>query len=253
MKIIISPAKSLDFQKELPTNEFSMPLFLDDSISINKTLKLKSTLQLKSLMSISDKLADLNWQRNNDFKTPFDVKNARPAIFTFDGDVYTGLDAFTLNDNKINKAQESLRILSGLYGFLRPLDLMQPYRLEMGTKLELKNSSNLYEFWKEKITKKLNNELIENELFVNLASKEYSSVIDPKKLITKMVSPIFKDFKNGNLKIISIYAKKARGMMVRYILDNEVNNEQDLKGFNYGGYSFNIEETQTSKELVFIR
>tara|TARA_B110000503_G_scaffold61247_1_gene97214 strand:+ start:49714 stop:50475 length:762 start_codon:yes stop_codon:yes gene_type:complete len=253
MKIIISPAKSLDFQKELPTNDFSIPLFLEDSISINEFLKLKSPLQLKNLMSISDKLADLNWQRNNDFKTPFNVKNARPAIFTFDGDVYSGLDAFSLNQNQINKAQESLRILSGLYGFLRPLDLMQPYRLEMGTKLELKNSSNLYEFWKEKITENLNNELIKKELFVNLASKEYSSVIDSKKLITKMVSPIFKDFKNGKLKIISFYAKKARGMMVRYILDNEINNEQELKGFNYGGYSFNGEESQTSKELVFIR
>lgn len=253
MKIIISPAKSLDFQKELPTNDFSIPLFLEDSISINESLKLKSPLQLKNLMSISDKLADLNWQRNNDFKTPFNVKNARPAIFTFDGDVYSGLDAFSLNQNQINKAQESLRILSGLYGFLRPLDLMQPYRLEMGTKLELKNSSNLYEFWKEKITENLNNELIKKELFVNLASKEYSSVIDSKKLITKMVSPIFKDFKNGKLKIISFYAKKARGMMVRYILDNEINNEQELKGFNYGGYYFNGEESQTSKELVFIR
>ena len=253
MKVIISPAKSLDFQKELPTNDFTMPLFLDDSISINKFLKLKSPLQLKSLMSISDKLADLNWHRNKGFKVPFNINNARPAIFTFDGDVYNGLDAFTLCERKIKKAQESLRILSGLYGFLRPLDLMQPYRLEMGTKLELKNSSNLYEFWKEKITEKLNNELNKNELFVNLASKEYSSVIDKKKLITKMVSPIFKDMKNGKLKIISFYAKKARGMMVRYILDNEINNEQDLKSFNYGGYSLSNEETQTSKELVFIR
>ena len=163
------------------------------------------------------------------------------------------IDAFSLSLDKVIKAQDSLRILSGLYGLLRPLDLMQPYRLEMGTKLNVKDSSNLYEFWKEKITDKLNDELIEDELFINLASNEYSSVINKKKLVTNMVSPIFKDMKNGKLKIISFYAKKARGMMVRYILDNEINNEQDLKGFNHGGYSFSSEETEISNELVFIR
>lgn len=253
MKIIISPAKSLNFQKELPIKDFSIPLFLNDSCVINESLRLHSPKELKNLMGISEKLADLNWKRNINFKIPFNSENARPAIFTFAGDVYNGLDAFSLSLDKVIKAQDSLRILSGLYGLLRPLDLMQPYRLEMDTKLNVKDSSNLYEFWKEKITNKLNDELIEDELFINLASNEYSSVINKKKLVTNMVSPIFKDMKNGKLKIISFYAKKARGMMVRYILDNEINNEQDLKGFNRGGYSFSSEETEISNELVFIR
>lgn len=253
MKIIISPAKSLNFQKELPIKDFSIPLFLNDSCVINESLRLHSPKELINLMGISEKLANLNWKRNINFKIPFNSENARPAIFTFAGDVYNGLDAFSLSLDKVIKAQDSLRILSGLYGLLRPLDLMQPYRLEMGTKLNVKDSSNLYEFWKEKITNKLNDELIEDELFINLASNEYSSVINKKKLVTNMVSPIFKDMKNGKLKIISFYAKKARGMMVRYILDNEINNEQDLKGFNRGGYSFSSEETEISNELVFIR
>ena len=180
MKIIISPAKSLNFQKALPIKDFSIPLFLNDSCVINESLRLHSPKELKNLMGISEKLADLNWKRNINFKTPFNSENARPAIFPFAGDVYNGLDAFSLSLDKVIKAQDSLRILSGLYGLLRPLDLMQPYRLEMGTKLNVKDSSNLYEFWKEKITNKLNDELIEDELFINLASNEYSSVINKK-------------------------------------------------------------------------
>ena len=204
-------------------------------------------------MSISDKLAALNWKRNNSFETPFNLDNARPSIFTFNGDVYGGLDAFSLSNKQIKIAQSSLRILSGLYGLLKPLDLIQPYRLEMGTKLDIDGSVNLYGFWKNKITNKLNDELDENELFINLASNEYSSVIDKKVLKTSMVSPAFKDLKNGKLKIISFYAKKARGMMVRYILDNKINSEEDLKGFNYGGYTYSDEESEKLKDLVFIR
>ena len=201
----------------------------------------------------ADDIAELNWKRNNNFKTPFNLDNARPSIFTFNGDVYGGLDAFSLSNKQIKIAQSSLRILSGLYGLLKPLDLIQPYRLEMGTKLDIDGSVNLNGFWKNKITNKLNNELDENELFINLASNEYSSVIDKKVLKTSMVSPAFKDLKNGKLKIISFYAKKARGMMVRYILDNEINNLEDLKGFDYGGYSYSSEESEKMKELVFIR
>jgi cytoplasmic iron level regulating protein YaaA (DUF328/UPF0246 family) len=204
-------------------------------------------------MSISEKLAELNWNRNNTFKTPFNIENARPSIFTFNGDVYSGLDAFSLSMDQLNQAQKSLRILSGLYGLLKPLDLIQPYRLEMGTKLNVEGSLNLYGFWKNKITNKLNDELNENEFFVNLASNEYSSAIDRKLLKTTMISPSFKDMKNGKLKIISFYAKKARGMMVRYILDNEINNLEDLRGFDYGGYSYSSEESEKMKELVFIR
>jgi cytoplasmic iron level regulating protein YaaA (DUF328/UPF0246 family) len=253
MKIIISPAKSLDFKTELPTKNFSIPNFLSDSKKINELLKKKSQSELKSLMSISEKLAELNWNRNNTFKTPFNIENARPSIFTFNGDVYSGLDAFSLSMDQLNQAQKSLRILSGLYGLLKPLDLIQPYRLEMGTKLNVEGSLNLYGFWRNKITNKLNDELNENEFFVNLASNEYSSAIDRKLLKTTMISPVFKDMKNGKLKIISFYAKKARGMMVRYILDNEIINLEDLRGFDYGGYSYSSEESEKMKELVFIR
>ena len=253
MKMIISPAKSLDFENELPTSEFSMPSFIADSKLINDSLRVKSVKDLKSLMNISDNLASLNWQRNNEFSTPFNVNNSRPCLFTFSGDVYSGIDAKSLSKKQISDAQNSLRILSGLYGLLKPLDLIQAYRLEMGTKLKVNHSKNLYNFWTKKITDKLNNELTKNELFVNLASNEYSSVIDANSLKTNMISPIFKDFKNGKLKIISFYAKKARGMMVRYILDNQINDFESLKGFNYGGYSYSEEETNVSGELVFIR
>jgi cytoplasmic iron level regulating protein YaaA (DUF328/UPF0246 family) len=253
MKIIISPAKSLDFKTELPIKNFSIPNFLSESKKINELLKKKSPSELKSLMSISEKLAELNWNRNNTFKTPFNIENARPSIFTFNGDVYSGLNAFSLSMDQLNQAQKSLRILSGLYGLLKPLDLIQPYRLEMGTKLNVEGSLNLYGFWRNKITNKLNDELNENEFFVNLASNEYSSAIDRKLLKTTMISPVFKDMKNGKLKIISFYAKKARGMMVRYILNNEIINLEDLRGFDYGGYSYSSEESEKMKELVFIR
>lgn len=253
MKIIISPAKSLNFEKDLPTSNFSFPVFLDDSKIINENLKKKNPSQLKELMKISDKIAELNWKRNVEFNTPFTNSNSRPSLFTFDGDVYNGIDAFSLDDSKISKAQSSLRILSGLYGILKPLDLMQAYRLEMGTKIKIEESKNLYEFWKKKVTDFLNEELSENEIFVNLASNEYSSVIDKKSLKVKMTSPIFKDFKNGKLKIISFYAKKARGLMTRYILDNDINSVNDLKGFDYAGYCYNEQESLNSNELVFVR
>ena len=161
MKIIISPAKSLDFKTELPTKNFSTPNFLSESKKINELLKKNSPSELKSLMIISEKLAELNWKRNNTFKTPFNIENARPSIFTFNGDVYSGLDAFSLSMDQLNQAQKSLRILSGLYGLLKPLDLIQPYRLEMGTKLNVEGSLNLYGFWRNKITNKLNDELNE--------------------------------------------------------------------------------------------
>ena len=253
MKIVISPAKSLDFETKLPTKKFSMPDFLDESKAINDSLKKRSPSDLKSLMSISDKLADLNWNRNNNFKTPFNPGNARPSIFTFDGDVYSGIDAFTLNAEQILKSQDSLWILSGLYGVLKPLDLIQAYRLEMGTKLNVNGSDNLYDYWRDKITQKINDEITKDELFINLASNEYSSVINKKELKTTMTSPVFKDFKNGKLKIISFYAKKARGLMVRYILDNDLKNINDLKGFNYAGYSYNEAESEKVQELVFVR
>ena len=250
--MVISPAKSLKFDFQIPTTKFTTPNFSNEANLINGLLKKKTSKALSELMHLSEKLALLNWERNQSFNS-HESSTKRQAIFTFNGDVYQGLDPYTLSSEKIEQMQNKLRILSGLYGLLRPLDLIQPYRLEMGTKLDIEGSINLYGFWKNKITKKINNELIEDELFVNLASNEYSSVIDKKTLNTTMISPSFKDMKNGKLKIISFYAKKARGMMVRYILDNEINNQEDLKGFDYGGYSYSLEESEKINELVFIR
>ncbi|MFV8357415.1 peroxide stress protein YaaA [Flavobacterium sp. XS1P32] len=252
MKIVLSPAKSLNFEKELPTALHTEPLFLKESREVHKVLKEKKPADLSDLMSISDKLADLNWKRNQVWKTPFTISNARPAVYTFDGDVYIGLDAYSLPQKKIQVLQDSLRILSGLYGLLKPLDLMQAYRLEMGTKLPIGESRNLYEYWKPTITNALNKELQEGELFVNLASTEYFSAVDVKALKVPVVTPEFKDYKNGKLKIISFFAKKARGMMVRYIIDTNAQTLDDLKGFNYDGYQFDATLSK-GNHLVFTR
>lgn len=252
MKIIISPAKSLDFETKLPTKKFSESSFLDKSETINNVLKKKNPKQLSELMSISDKLAELNYTRNQEWNLPFSTQNARPAVYAFNGDVYTGLDAYTIPSNKLDKLQEQLRILSGLYGVLKPLDLIQPYRLEMGTNLKVGKAKNLYEFWKKTVTESLNNELSENELFINLASKEYSDVIDFKTLKGIHITPEFKDYKDGKLKIISFFAKKARGLMVRYIIDNNCKTIEDLKGFNYENYRFD-ESLSKGNKLVFTR
>jgi cytoplasmic iron level regulating protein YaaA (DUF328/UPF0246 family) len=252
MKIVISPAKSLNFQKELPTDAYTEPLFLKESRQIQKVVKEKSPNELSELMHISEKLSNLNWQRNQDWATPFTALNARPAIYAFDGDVYSGLDAYSIPLDKVDILQDSLRVLSGLYGLLKPLDLMQAYRLEMGTKVAIGESKNLYEFWKPTITKSLNKELIEGELFVNLASNEYFSAVDVKALKVPVITPDFKDYKNGKLKIISFFAKKARGMMVRYIIDTEAKTIDDLKGFNYDGYQFDGNLSK-GNHLVFTR
>ena len=252
MKIVISPAKSLELTKELPIELHTESLFLKQSKKIHKILKEVKPADLSTLMSISDKLADLNWQRNQDWKTPFTSANARPAIYTFDGDVYTGLDAYTIPLDKIATLQDRLRILSGLYGLLKPLDLMQAYRLEMGTKLPIGESKNLYDFWKKTITKSLNDELKEDELFINLASNEYFSAVDVKALKVPVITPDFKDYKDGKLKIISFFAKKARGMMVRYIIDTNAETIEDLKGFNYDGYQFDANLSKDN-HLTFTR
>jgi cytoplasmic iron level regulating protein YaaA (DUF328/UPF0246 family) len=252
MKIVISPAKSLNFEKVLPTANFSESLFLKESRQVHKVLKQKSPKELSELMDISDKLADLNWQRNQDWKTPFSPENARSAVFAFDGDVYTGLDAYSIPIEKLEVLQERLRILSGLYGLLKPLDLMQAYRLEMGTKLPIGESKNLYEFWKPTIAKALNKELQKGELFVNLASNEYFSAVDVKALKVPVITPEFKDYKDGKLKIISFFAKKARGMMVRYIIDTNAETIEDLKGFDYEGYRFDANLSK-GNHLVFTR
>jgi len=253
MKIVISPAKSLDLDSKLPTKQFSTPQFIEQSVKLNKLLAKKKPKALSELMSISDNLAQLNWERNQQFSTPFTLNNARPAVYAFNGDVYQGLDAYTIPEEKLDKLQNTLRILSGLYGILKPLDLMQPYRLEMGTQLKVGRKKNLYEFWKEELTNSLNSELAQDELFVNLASNEYFSAIDKKKLKVPVISPVFKDWKNDKLKVISFFAKKARGSMVRYILDKDAKTLADIKGFNYDDYEFSKAHTLSEDQPVFIR
>ena len=253
MKIVISPAKSLDFESEIPTSTYSQPLFLEEAQKLNAILKKKRPKALSQLMSISDSLAQLNWERNQQFSLPFSPENARPAVYAFNGDVYQGLDAQTIPVENLDKLQDTLRILSGLYGILKPLDLIQPYRLEMGTQLKVGRKKNLHEFWKKQLTDHLNQELEDGELSVNLASNEYFGAVDEKKLKVPVITPIFKDWKNDQLKIISFFAKKARGSMVRYILDTDAKTLEDIKGFDYDGYLFSQEHTLKANEPVFIR
>lgn len=253
MKIVISPAKSLDFERPLPTDRFTLPQFISEAEKLNKLLAKKKPKALSSLMGISNKLAELNWERNQEFNPPFTPENARPAVYAFSGDVYQGLDAYSLPKDKLDALQDSLRILSGLYGILKPLDLIQPYRLEMGTQLKVGRKKNLYEFWKGTLTDAINQELQADELFVNLASNEYFSALDAKKLKVPVITPIFKDWKNDKLKIISFFAKKARGSMVRYILDTNAKTLDDLRGFNYDDYLYSPEHTLKEHQPVFVR
>jgi hypothetical protein len=253
MKIVISPAKSLDYESKLPTNQYTTPHFIEDAEKLNKLLAKKKPKALSNLMSISDNLAQLNWERNQEFTTPFTPENSRPAIYAFNGDVYQGLDAYTLSDSKIERLQSTLRILSGQYGILRPLDLMQPYRLEMGTTLKIGRKKNLYEYWGTRLTEHLNAEMEQDELLINLASNEYYNVLQPKNIRATIITPIFKDWKNDKLKIISFFAKKARGSMVRYILDSKAKTLDDLKGFNLDDYEYSQEHTVKDNEPVFIR
>lgn len=254
MKAVVSPAKSLNFDSKLPSSRATQPIFLEEADTLNKKLERKTKAEISELMSISDKLADLNYQRYKDFAVPFDKNNARPAVYTFDGDVYSGLDAYTIPTEKFDTLQDTLRILSGLYGVLKPFDLMQAYRLEMGTKLKSGRTEDLYEFWGDKITNALNDELENDELFLNLASQEYFKAVNVEKLKVPVITPIFKDYKNGKLKIISFYAKKARGSMVRYIIDKNVQTIDDLKGFDYDDYGFSEQYSDLSNnELVFVR
>ncbi|HEU4495641.1 MAG TPA: peroxide stress protein YaaA [Flavobacterium sp.] len=252
MKIVISPAKSLDFETELPAKKYTEPQFLKESAAIHKVLKKMKPGKLSGLMDISEKLAALNWERNQAWEIPFTLENSRQAIYAFNGDVYTGLDSYSLPIEKLEALQDKLRILSGLYGVLRPLDLIQPYRLEMGTKLQVGKHKNLYEFWKAKITKSLNSELEKGELFINLASSEYFDSVDLKILKVPVVTPEFRDYKDGSLKMISFFAKKARGMMVRYIADTNAATTDDLKKFDYEGYRFDASLSAGNK-LVFTR
>ena len=252
MKILLSPAKSLDYKSDLPTLETSVGCFLNEAQYLNNILKEKSPKDLSELMGISFSLGELNYQRNNSWSLPFSSKNARQSIYAFSGDVYRGLDSYTIDDGKIDFMQNSVRIISGLYGLLKPLDLIQPYRLEMGTKMKVDNNNNLYEYWRQKITNQLNKELSDNEPVLNLASNEYFKAINTKIVKTDIYTANFKQLKNGEYKTIAIFSKKARGMMTRFIIDNNITDVNDLKSFNYDGYVFH-ESISTEKEFIFTR
>jgi len=254
MLLVVSPAKNLDFDSPLATKEFTQPTLLEHSqLLINDCLKL-SPAQLSSLMGISDKLAGLNAARFGQWATPFTPDNARPAVLAFNGDVYTGLDAQSFNDKEFDFAQQHMRILSGLYGLLKPLDLMQAYRLEMGTKLANDRGTNLYQFWGEIITNELNSALSAqgDDVLINLASNEYFKSVKKKSLKATMITPAFKDWKNGQYKMISFFAKKARGLMARYIIENQLSDVKQLKEFDLGGYQYN-EEFSQGNDWVFTR
>ncbi|MDX8552780.1 peroxide stress protein YaaA [Tenacibaculum sp. 1B UA] len=252
MKIIISPAKSLDFESKVTTDVYTQPRFLEQSEKLNKKLKTLSRKKLSELMKISDDLASLNYERNQDWQPPFSLENAKQAVFAFTGEVYRGIDANSISEDKIPVLQDKLRILSGLYGLLKPLDLIQPYRLEMGTRLKVGRRENLYKFWDTILAESLNEELEDGELLINLASAEYFKALPKKTLKVPMITPVFKDFKNGQYKTIMTFAKKARGLMVRYIIDNNVETLEELKGFDVDGYGFS-EEMSTETDLVFTR
>ena len=252
MKLVISPAKSLNYDSALPTTSSTDNIFLSEAQQLNRLLKKKSAKALSELMHISTNLGQLNFERNQEWLLPFTAENARPAIYAFSGDVYRGIDAYSIPVSKLDILQHSVRIISGLYGLLKPLDLIQPYRLEMGTKFPVGKSKTLYEFWRKKVTTALNEELKEGELFVNLASQEYFKAIDVKTLKVPVIHVDFKEFKNGQYKTIAIFAKLARGYMTRHIIDNVVENVEGLKTFATDGYAFDA-NLSTDTKLVFTR
>lgn len=254
MLALISPAKTLDYETALPTDTFTQPRLLEQSQQLIDVCRKLSATEIAALMSVSEKIANLNVDRFRDWNADFDFSNARQALFAFKGDVYTGLDAYHLKDQDIDFAQQHLRMLSGLYGLLRPLDLMMPYRLEMGTKLKNARGHNLYEFWGNMITDQINQDLaeIDAKVLVNLASDEYYKSVNEKKIQAEIIKPVFLDQKNGKYKVISFYAKKARGLMARYLIENQLNQAEQLKAFDSEGYYFDA-ESSSNKELVFKR
>ena len=252
MKIVISPAKSLNFESEVPTTDFTQPIFLKQAERLNRILRKKSARSLSKLMSISPTLGQLNYERNQNWHLPFSLENAKQAIFAFSGEVYRGLDVNSMPLHDLEVLQNKLRIISGQYGILKPLDLMQAYRLEMGTSLKIGVKPNLYKFWDKQITEYLNNEMEEGELFVNLASKEYFKVLQAKEIKSPVITPVFKEFKNGEYKIVMTFAKLARGLMLRYIIDHKVEDLDGIKGFNSNGYGYDA-NLSTETDLVFTR
>jgi len=254
MILVISPAKSLYDHSPIQLEKFTQADFLPEAEKIVSILKKKKPAQLANLMGISSKLAELNFQRFQEWSLPFSPENSWQAVLMFNGDVYQGLKAETFSEAEFDTAQQTLRILSGVYGLLKPLDLIQPYRLEMGTSVGIARKKNLYEFWQAKITAKLNEELAETEqkALINLASNEYFGAIDPKKIKARIVTPAFKEHKNGQYQMVSFFAKRARGLMSRFIIQNQISNPEEMKAFDLEGYYFN---NQLSKDdnWVFTR
>ena len=254
MLMIISPAKTLDYASPLKTESYTIPDYLENSAELVEIMSKKSLGDLVNMMQVSQKIAELNVERFKSWKMPFSPVNARQALLAFKGDVYNGIDTSTLSENNFSYAQLHLRILSGLYGLLRPLDLIQPYRLEMGLKINSKKINTLYQFWGNKITDEIIHLLEEQKtpVLVNLASNEYFKSVKTKNLKCRLITPEFRDFKNGEYKMIQFFAKKARGLMVRYAIDHSISKPEDLKNFDYEGYSYNP-KLSLSDKWVFSR
>ena len=255
MLTVLSPAKKLSKECVVQTQDYQLPQFAEKTEKLVKHLKKMEPKDLMSLMGISENLALLNWERIQNWNKSFTPNNSRESVFSFMGDTYTGLDATSLNKSDIQFSQKHTRIISGLYGILRPLDLIKPYRLEMGTRMKNEKGDNLYEYWNDSLAKFLNHELRyhEEKTIINCASVEYFKSVDLPILEADIITPQFKEIKNGKLKMISFYAKKARGMMVRYIVDNKLSSYNELLGFNLGNYSYNEAETSDENFPVFTR
>lgn len=254
MLVVVSPAKTLDYETPATTSRYTQPEFLQHSAELIEVCRQLAPAEIAALMKVSDKIAGLNAARFAQWQPEFTPENAKQAVLAFKGDVYTGLNANTLSEAELDYAQSHFRMLSGLYGLLKPLDLMMPYRLEMGTKLQNPRGSNLYHFWGDTITQALNQALEQqgDELLINLASNEYFKSVQPKKLNGRVITPIFKDCKNGQYKIISFYAKKARGLMSRFIIQNQPSDIEALKAFDAEGYYFS-EADSSADTLTFLR
>lgn len=254
MLTVISPAKTLDYDSPLPTRRTTQPELLERSATLIDDARKLSPDDIRALMGVSENIAQLNHQRFMNWHTPFDLDNARQALFAFKGDVYTGLDAYSLDKDALAHAQQHLRILSGLYGLLRPLDLMQPYRLEMGLKFANNGGRNLYEFWGDAITQSLNRQLKKtgSELLLNLASNEYFKAVKPKQLAADIITPVFKDKKGDKYRVISFFAKKARGQMARYIAEHQLTDPDALQAYDVGGYQYSAADS-SAREMVFLR
>lgn len=253
MLVIISPAKSLDFSAQESVESFSTPAFLEEAATLVDVLKKYTPRRLANLMNINPKLAQLNFERFQEWDPDFTPENSKHALLSFRGDVFLGIDAKSLVEDDLLFAQEHLRILSGLYGILKPLDLIQAYRLEMGAALKFQRYKNLYHFWGHKIADQFQKELkTENKVLINLASKEYFKVLEGNLEDTRIITPVFKDFKNGEYKFIHVFGKKARGLMTRFIIDRRINNPEEIKLFDYEGYFYN-DRMSEGDEWVFTR